>query len=540
MHEVPQKQLSIVQRAGYALDSFVGFFSPASGLRRSVARTKAYAFSSYRGTLTDRLRSAFSFGSGSPDADLLPNLEALRSKSRDLERNNPYARGALETHVTNAIGTGLTPQSNIDYEFLGISQEDARTIGKLMDRAWERWSRYADTGGRMHIDEIQRLSFHQVLLNGESLSQFPLVPKTDDHLRPYELSIEIIEADRLETPRQFLSDKNVRDGVRLGDRGQAIQYYVRKDHPGDQIRPGARVYEYYSPTAYNELGRPNVLHLYWVRRPGQTRGEPFFAPVIDTFLQLARLQESRITRAQVASMFALVIEQENPISVLDDMETDSKGKPVEELQSGTIQRINKGEKVTPVNPQLSNLGDDAFVREIFGAVASGLSLSPQLLLRDLSGLNYSSARTMLLEARRMWACWQWWYSQHYLQPIWEMLIEEMWINRELPKNVSLVGPERHAWLRCKWQPMGWPWVDPETEVNAALTAIEGGISTLEIEGAARGENWEELLEQQAREKAKREELGLPEPKSVAPGPGRPPQDPNQTPPDPNQKPQEGK
>lgn len=149
---------------------------------------------------------------------------------------------------------------------------------------------------------------------------------------------------------------------------------------------------------------------------------------------------------------------------------------------------------------------------------------------------------MLLEARRMWACWQWWYSQHYLQPIWEMLIEEMWINSELPKNVSLVGSERHAWLRCKWQPMGWPWVDPETEVNAALKAIEGGISTLEIEGAARGENWEELLEQQAREKAKREELGLPTPSAVAPGPGRPAQqDPNQTPPDPNQKqPQEGK
>lgn len=524
MREVPQKKLSVFNRAGFALDSFIGFFSPERGIRRQVARTKAMAFSSYRGTLTDRLRSAFSFGSGSPDADLLPNLEALRSKSRDLERNNPYARGALETHVTNCIGTGLTPQSNIDWETLGISQEDARTIGKLMDNAWERWSRYADTGGRMHIDEIQRLTFHQLLLNGESLSQFPMVRKAEDPLRPYELSIEVIEADRLETPRQFLSDKNVRDGVRLGDRGQAIQYYIRKDHPGDQIRPGARVYEYLSPTAYNEFGRPNVIHLYWVRRPGQTRGEPFFAPVIDTFLQLARLQDSRITRAQVASMFALVIEQENPLSALDELETDSKGKAIEELQSGTIQRIGKGEKVTPVNPQLSNLGDDAFVREIFGAVASGLSLSPQLLLRDLQGLNYSSARTMLLEARRLWICWQWWFSQHYLQPIWEMLIEEMWLNDELPKNVSLVGPARHAWLRCKWQPMGWAWVDPQTEVDAALRAVEGGISTLEIEAAARGENWEELLEQQSRERAKRQELGLPDPAPSAPGPGRPAQE----------------
>lgn len=523
MQEVPQKQLTTFQKAGFALDSLVGFFSPERGMRRQVARTKAYAYAPYRATAVDRLRSMFSFGSGSADADLLPNLESIRSKSRDLDRNNPYARGALETHVTNAIGTGLTPQSNIDYEFLDISQEDSRLIGKLMDRAWERQARYMDTGGRMHGDEIQRLSFHQVLLNGEVLAQFPMINRKDDPLRPYELSVELIESDRLETPRQFVSDSTVRDGVRLGDRGQAIQYYIRKDHPGDMIRPGARTYEYLSPTAYNEFGRPNILHLYWVRRPGQTRGEPFFAPVIDTFLQLARLQDARITRAQVASMFALIIEQENPLSALEELETDSKGRPIEELQAGTIHRAGKGEKVTTVNPQMSNLGDDAFVREIFGGVAAGLSLSPQLLLRNLEGLNYSSARTMLLEARRMWACWQWWYSQHFLQPIWEMLIEEMWINGELPANVRLVGPERHAWLRCKWQPMGWPWVDPQTEVEAALRAIEGGISTLEIEGAARGENWEELLEQQARERAKRQELGLPDPSPVAPGPGRPAQ-----------------
>ena len=43
---------------------------------------------------------------GSADADLLPALPELRNRSRDLARNNPLAGGAINTVVTNVIGTG--------------------------------------------------------------------------------------------------------------------------------------------------------------------------------------------------------------------------------------------------------------------------------------------------------------------------------------------------------------------------------------------------------------------------------------------------
>ncbi|WP_432490647.1 phage portal protein, partial [Flavonifractor plautii] len=60
--------------------------------------------------------------------DLNPELATLRSRSRDLERNNPIAHGAIETKTRYVIGTGLRPEPSIDAEFLGLSMEQAEQL----------------------------------------------------------------------------------------------------------------------------------------------------------------------------------------------------------------------------------------------------------------------------------------------------------------------------------------------------------------------------------------------------------------------------
>ena len=52
--------------------------------------------------------------SGSADAVSLDYLPTLRDRSRDLLRNAPLATGAVNTVITNVIGTGLKPQSHLD------------------------------------------------------------------------------------------------------------------------------------------------------------------------------------------------------------------------------------------------------------------------------------------------------------------------------------------------------------------------------------------------------------------------------------------
>ena len=66
-----------------------------------------------------------------------------------------------------------------------------------------------------------------------------------------------------------------------------------------------------------------------------------------------------------------------------------------------------------------------------------------------------------------------------------------------------------AWVRARWIAPGWSWVDPLKEVKASKEAIAGNISSLADEAAGQGKDWEEILEQRAREEQKRKELDLP-------------------------------
>lgn len=58
-----------------------------------------------------------------------------------------------------------------------------------------------------------------------------------------------------------------------------------------------------------------------------------------------------------------------------------------------------------------------------------------------------------------------------------------------------------------WLP-GRGWVDPVKEAQACQIRMDIRLSTLEAECAGQGLDWEEVLEQRVREKAKLAELGL--------------------------------
>ena len=70
---------------------------------------------------------------------------------------------------------------------------------------------------------------------------------------------------------------------------------------------------------------------------------------------------------------------------------------------------------------------------------------------------------------------------------------------------------RYAYQRARFIFGGRGWVDPVKEANAAQIRMACGLSTLEKECAEQGEDYEEILDQQAIEFAMREERGLPQP-----------------------------
>jgi lambda family phage portal protein len=410
--------------------------------------------------------------------------------------------------TTNVIGTGIRPQCRVDKDSLGISEKSADNFQRKAERIWKLWTPYADAGERMDFYEIQQLVDRQILENGEAII-VPLMLKQKG--RPYSLALQLIESDRLDTPIGKRGDKAIRSGVRIGEKGEPLSYFIKKTHPGDiRHRLTEDANQYTEIQARSSMGRKNIFHLYYVLRSGQTRGVPFFAPVLTYFKDLAEYAEAELVAARIAACFSLFITSESSmdVAVNSAYEKNQSGQMIESLEPGMIKHLMPGESITSFNPQRPSATFEPFVDRILRAISAALGLPYELVAKDFSKTNYSSARAALLEARRYFKVRQEWLAQKLCQPVWEMLLEEAYLRGELKANNFY--DKRLDWVRARWIAPGWSWVDPLKEVKASKEAITGNISSLADEAAGQGKDWEEILEQRAREEQKRKELGLPE------------------------------
>lgn len=490
------------------MDDFIGFFSPEMAARRKYFRfISQKMLGSYRGADISRVRGGWITQGGSPDYDLLPDLPKLRERSRDLVRNDGIASGAIDTIVTNIIGSGIRPQSRIDRETLNVDEEYADKLQKQMEKIWAQWVEYADAGNRLNFYEMEELSERQRLVNGESII-IPVRVINSKRKRPYTLALQMVESDRLDTPTDLASDKNIRKGVEIGtEYGEPVAYHVRKTHPGDYMytRNSAKTSTMFIRyPALTDLGDPNFFHLYHIKRSGQTRGEPFFAPVINLFKDRFDYMEAEILAAKVAACFAIFIKKNNSYNVSLNRSQQENGKRVEEIYPAMVEYLNDNEEIQSFNPNRPGGTFGLFMERILRDMAAGMNIPYEVLAKDFSKSNYSNTRAALLEARRFFMMQQQFVSNKLCQPVLIMLMEEAYLRGELP--ILDFYQNRAAYVRTRWISPGWQWVDPQKEVAASVLAVDNNLSTLADEFATQGQDWEEALEQIAREKKKIKEL----------------------------------
>jgi capsid protein len=144
-------------------------------------------------------------------------------------------------------------------------------------------------------------------------------------------------------------------------------------------------------------------------------------------------------------------------------------------------------------------------REIIGEIARCLEIPVHLAIGDSSKHNYSSARLdnqSYVKARKVDRSR---ITHDIMDPLFNAWLREaMLIEGYLPQRLRNVRTDwTHTWIYD-----GDEHVDPIKEANAQRVRLESLTTTLADEWGSKGHDWEEKLEQIAREKAKRESLGL--------------------------------
>ncbi len=115
-------------------------------------------------------------------AALLSTSSDLRSRSRDLVRRNAWAQAALDAFVSNAVGTGIKPQS--------LSGDEA--FKTAVQSLWRDWTDEADAAGLTDFYGLQALACRAMLEGGECLIR--LRPRRPDDGLCVPLQLQLLEA----------------------------------------------------------------------------------------------------------------------------------------------------------------------------------------------------------------------------------------------------------------------------------------------------------------------------------------------------------
>lgn len=490
------------------LDRAIAYVMPGVAVKRMVHRNQLALSGGYAGAKIDRAQlSRWQPTAGSANADTIPDLPVLRARSRDQMRNAPVALGALNSTVSHVVGTGLTYTPAIDAEFLGLDDEQAEEWQDDVKRRFKSWAESIDCDVSRQLDfyGIQELVFRSFLESGDC---FVLTPRISRSGKPARLALQVIEADRVCNPDRAMDTETVACGIEINpDTGEAIAYHIAKQHPGSGTYVVNSNNGWKRVTARgNATGRRNVLPIFKPLRPGQLRGVPWIAPILEPLKQLGRWAEAELNAAVVSGLTATFITMD-PEAFDTLYDEDAKGVIVDkamgwsgEMESAKAVNLLPGEKSESPTPGRPNPAFDPFWIAMVRQIGMALEMPYEVLVMHFQS-SYSASRAALLIAWKSFRSKRDLLAKMLCQPVFELwLTEEIAEGRIHAPGFFADDVVRAAWCAAIWTGDGPGSIDPVKEVLAARERVNLGISTKQAESILHdGVDWEQKHEQRVKE-----------------------------------------
>lgn len=372
-------------------------------------------------------------------------LDALRSRSRELVRNNPYAFRAIQGIANNVVGTGIKPA-------IVANSEGAKRQAKIL---WDSWagSTACDFDGLKNFYGIQKLVMRTVAEAGECLIVRRRNPRKD---LPFEL--QVLEPEFIDTTRNttFVEGQPATImGVEFDVNGRRVAYWLYDKNPKD----------YYQAKS-NRIPADEVLHIFDVLRPGQVRGIPFG---VSSFLRLKDFDEyedAQLVRQKIAACFAAFVgDYSGDKSLLPGTATNADGTLTDRVEPGIIQHLPAGKTVTFATPPAAE-GYADYSRKILQGISVGYGTTYEMLTGDLSNVNFSSGRMGWIEFQRSVEDWQ----EQMLVP---MLCDKVW--QWFMNAAYITGKVRTTNISASWTPPRREMIDPAKETTAMIEKVKAGL-----------------------------------------------------------------
>lgn len=383
----------------------------------------------------------------------------VRKRARYEVASNPFLRGIVGTLANWTVGRGPL------LDLKGTGDNDAVT--RIEDRfhKWARWVRLARKLWTMRVAKA---------VDGEVFALLTANPKVPGDVQ---LDIKLVECDRVRTPNfwAWKAGPYTTSGIICDEHGNPVTYHVLKHHPGNDYGGSASDVE--------EIPAEQMIHLFRMDRPGQTRGISEILPSLDAAAALRRFSDATLAAAEIAADHAVLLETEAPAD--EDAAEEYAEFSEAEISRGLMTMLPYGTKAVQIKPEHPSTVYHEYFRDKINEIARPLDMPLNIALGNSEDFNYASGR---LDHQTF---------QKAIKVEQEDVFELGALNlRVLPNwlREDKLG-HREDYRAAGSLSATWYWteqehVDPLKEARAQDIELKNGSATLARAYARKGANWE--------------------------------------------------
>lgn len=467
------------------LDKVIAALSPSWASQRAKSR---YTIQAYEAATPSRIHKA---RRESRDANQLTQMggKSLREQARWLDSNHDLVIGILdkmEERVVGSKGIIVEPQP------LSRTGQIHDDLAKQIRTAWSEWSIRPEVTGQFTRPMLERLLVRTWIRDGEVFAQLVRGnQKGLDKQAGIPFWLEALEPDFVPIHLDDTS-KNIRQGIQLNHWGRPQSYFVYKS----LLITGQQMGDLKS------ILTENMLHLKYVRRLHQIRGNSLFSGILTRLSALKDYEDAELTAARIAASLGMYIKKGDAGTYDDGSDEDDRSLDI--VPGIIFDGLKPGEDVGMIKSDRPNQNLENFRNGQLRAVAAGSRGSYSSIARDYNG-TYSAQRQELVESFEGYYILQDTFCGSVSRPVYRQ-----WLNMAITSGVIVVPPDvdPDSLYNATYSGPVMPWIDPLKESNAWKTQIRGGAASESDWVRARGGNPAEVKRRRKAEIDENKRLGL--------------------------------
>lgn len=467
------------------ISSVIAVKNPHAAMQYRAARNRQYLYAAGSRQQPHTLRP----NNKTADELINKNMSNARAECRQLVRNNPNLAGAMREMGNNVVFKGILPQAQLKNE----------ADNTIVEHEWKRWNRCVKLRRKL------KQTVTHLWQDGGVFWYFS--PSTTLHKRGVvPLNLELLEVDHLDhlLNKERKNGNVIKHGIEYNAEGFVVAFWLFENHPGSS-HGVARNSLYKS----KRIDAKQCFLIADPDRASQSLPIPRLASVVVILRDFEQYQNFERLAARLAAAFSVIVKETsaNPLAGrgLDGSTTTAtdaeKAKiPATEafINPGSITRLPEGLDLETIsNPRPSNTYSD-YSRNNLQSTSTGVGQSYETFTNDFTAASFSSVRQAISKERRSYMEQQQSLIEDALDPAFELWCVFAFLFGFISSEVVPVT----------WQTPGWEYINPLQDANATKILMELGLENSIDAAAARGRNYEDNVQKQARAKQLTKDAGL--------------------------------